>query len=445
MPITKEYITLSIEDIIPYENNPRINDDAVAGVVESIKQCGELDPIEVDENNIILSGHTRLLAYKELEYDSISVLRITGLTEPQKRKYRLLTNKTGEVAVWDFDKLGLELEGLDFDGFDFGFDVDLPSLEEDGQKEQSDDVEHKSLIDRFVVPPFSILDTRQGYWQDRKRAWKALGIKSEVGRKENLIDAPDLPQYADNGLKGIAVQTSIFDPVLAEIMYRWFNKDGGLIYDCFAGGSVRGIVASKLGYEYIGIDLRQEQIDANRKQAQQLELSPVWQCDDSQNADAYIEDETADLVFTCPPYADLEVYSDDARDISNMDYEDFKKVYKNILSIACRKLKKNRFAIIVIGDVRDKQGAYRNLIDYTKECMLDNGLKTYNEFILIEQSGTGALRAKHQFEGMRKAIKTHQNVLVFFKGNIKRIKDELGTLVIDDDVFNEKDQKAVKL
>ncbi len=68
MPITKEYITLSIEDIIPYENNPRINDDAVAGVVESIKQCGEIDPIEVDENNIILSGHTRLRAYEQLKY-----------------------------------------------------------------------------------------------------------------------------------------------------------------------------------------------------------------------------------------------------------------------------------------------------------------------------------------------------------------------------------------
>ena len=139
MPIIKEYITLNIEDIIPYENNPRINDDAVAGVVESIKQCGELDPIEVDENNVILSGHTRLRAYGQLEYKQVSVLKITGLTEPQKRKYRLLTNKTGEVAAWDFDKLGLELEGLDFDGFDFGFDVDLPILEEDAQKEVVED------------------------------------------------------------------------------------------------------------------------------------------------------------------------------------------------------------------------------------------------------------------------------------------------------------------
>ena len=139
MPITKEYITLSIEDIIPYENNPRINDDAVAGVVESIKQCGELDPIEVDENNVILSGHTRLRAYEQLEYKQVSVLKITGLTEPQKRKYRLLTNKTGEVAAWDFDKLELELEGLDFDGFNFGFDVDLPNFEEDAQKEVVED------------------------------------------------------------------------------------------------------------------------------------------------------------------------------------------------------------------------------------------------------------------------------------------------------------------
>ena len=134
MPITKEYITLNIEDIIPYENNPRINDDAVAGVVESIKQCGELDPIEVDENNVILSGHTRLLAYKQLEYSKVSVLKITGLTESQKRKYRLLTNKTGEKAEWDFDKLRLELEGLDFDGFDFGFDIDADIKTSSGQQ-----------------------------------------------------------------------------------------------------------------------------------------------------------------------------------------------------------------------------------------------------------------------------------------------------------------------
>ena len=159
MSIIKEYITLNIEDIIPYENNPRINDDAVAGVVESIKQCGELDPIEVDENNVILSGHTRLKAYKELGYNSISVLRITGLTEPQKRKYRLLTNKTGEVAAWDLDKLGLELEGLDFDGFDFGFDVDMfdgdSTADEDfdGDVQDKTESEYTEKKEKFTICP----------------------------------------------------------------------------------------------------------------------------------------------------------------------------------------------------------------------------------------------------------------------------------------------------
>ena len=155
MPITKEYITLNIEDIIPYENNPRINDDAVAGVVESIKQCGELDPIEVDENNIILSGHTRLRAYEQLKYKQVSVLKITGLTEPQKRKYRLLTNKTGEVAAWDFDKLGLELEGLDFDDFDFGFDFssDKEEYTFDEDVDDKSESEYDKKKEKYTICP----------------------------------------------------------------------------------------------------------------------------------------------------------------------------------------------------------------------------------------------------------------------------------------------------
>ena len=121
---------------------------------------------------------------------------------------------------------------------------------------------------------------------------------------------------------------SVFDPVICEVIYKWFNIDNGKIYDCFAGGSVRGIVAEYLGYDYTGIDLRQKQVEANKEQAAKIGLSPKWYCDDSLNADKYIKDNSVDLVFSCPPYADLEVYSDDERDISNMNYEDFKKTYK---------------------------------------------------------------------------------------------------------------------
>lgn len=123
--IQKEFLTLPIDEVIPYENNPRVNDIAVNDVVASIRQCGNVDPIEVDENNIILSGHTRLKALKALEYPEVQVLRITGLTDEQKRKYRILANKTAEKAEWDFEKLEVELDGLDFEGYDFGFDLDI--------------------------------------------------------------------------------------------------------------------------------------------------------------------------------------------------------------------------------------------------------------------------------------------------------------------------------
>jgi ParB-like chromosome segregation protein Spo0J len=120
--ITKEFITVKLGELHPYENNPRINDNAVSHVKESIKQCENLDPIEIDENGVILSGHTRLLALQELGYTETEVVRISGLDEDQKRKYRILANKTNEIADWDFDKLAEELDGLDFDGFDFGFE-----------------------------------------------------------------------------------------------------------------------------------------------------------------------------------------------------------------------------------------------------------------------------------------------------------------------------------
>lgn len=119
--ITKEFKRLKLTDIHPYKNNPRRNDEAVEDVIASIQQCENIDPIEVDEKGVILSGHTRLKALAKMGYDETDCLVITGLTEKQKKKYRLLTNKTGEKSGWDFGLLDAELDGMDFEGFDFGF------------------------------------------------------------------------------------------------------------------------------------------------------------------------------------------------------------------------------------------------------------------------------------------------------------------------------------
>lgn len=120
----KELKRVKLTEIKPYANNPRHNDNAVETVAESIRQCEYIAPIIVDENMIILAGHTRHKALKALGKKEAEVMIVTGLTNEQKRKYRLLDNKTNEFASWDIDALEVELEDIDFEGFDFGFDIE---------------------------------------------------------------------------------------------------------------------------------------------------------------------------------------------------------------------------------------------------------------------------------------------------------------------------------
>lgn len=132
-----------LSEIYPYEKNPRKNDGAVDAVAESIRQCGYIAPIIVDECGVILAGHTRYKALLKLGYTECQVAVAAGLSEEKKRKYRILDNKTGEFAGWDFDLLQEEIRELDFDGFDFGFafpdsgalDLDESSSAEEEQEE----------------------------------------------------------------------------------------------------------------------------------------------------------------------------------------------------------------------------------------------------------------------------------------------------------------------
>ena len=228
-----------------------------------------------------------------------------------------------------------------------------------------------------------------------------------------------LVEYAKANVTG----TSIFDPVLCEVIYNWFSNKDSVVFDPFAGGSVRGVVAEMLGRRYIGIDLSQRQVDANQTAADALCVCPAWHCDDSRNADRYIPDGSADLVFSCPPYHNLEKYSNHPLDLSNMNYTDFIEAYRKIISTSCRKLKENRFAVFVVGDIRDSKGAYRDFISDTKRIFQESGLCLYNEIILLNQLCTAPMRAGTPFSRNRKVAKVHQNVLVFYKGNPKTIKN----------------------
>jgi len=125
-----EIVKLPLNSIIPYERNPRINDIAVDDVAESIRQVGYRARIIVDENNVIICGHTRLKALQKLGWKEAEVQRELDMTEEQKKKYRLLDNKVAERAEWDYELLDWELQGIDFEGYDFGFDIPDLSFDE---------------------------------------------------------------------------------------------------------------------------------------------------------------------------------------------------------------------------------------------------------------------------------------------------------------------------
>ena len=143
MDIQKELVRKKVSDLIPYKKNPRtIPQEAIDDVCESYRQCGVIDPIEIDEKNVILSGHTRRLAALQLEIEEVDCLLVKGLTSAQKRKYRILANKTGERTGWDYELLAEEIEDLDFEGYDFEFDI--PELDVSFSKdefEKADDYE----------------------------------------------------------------------------------------------------------------------------------------------------------------------------------------------------------------------------------------------------------------------------------------------------------------
>jgi len=294
------------------------------------------------------------------------------------------------------------------------------------------------VAQKFLVSPFSVLNAREGDWQERKRAWAAMGIKGEIGRGENALGFSKSVQaklrnegdYARGSgesfelASGVDNGTSIFDPVLCELAYRWWSGEGAQILDPFAGGSVRGIVAAHLGRKYWGCDLRAEQIEANRVQGVALcegKPQPEWVCGDSMNEVEKAPE--ADFIFSCPPYGDLEQYSDLREDLSAMPHKDFVIAYRTIILRACKRLRENRFACFVVGDFRDGKGNYRNFVSETIAAFLDAGLALYNEAILVTSVGSASMRVTRQFSAGRKLCKTHQNVLVFVKGDGRKASD----------------------
>ena len=456
--VTKQ---VPIEQIKPYEQNPRRNQDAVEAVAESIREFGFRQPLVCSMDMVIICGHTRWKAARLLGLESVPVHVVDNLTSAQERALRIADNKTADLSTWDDDLLAKEIQALLAENYD----VEKIAFEDDelerllsggiGENEAM-----TSLSDRFGISPLTLLDARGGAWRRRKEGWLSHGIKSEIGRKDDITfskssQPPELyrmknrierregrtlqwdefiekcPEAKEKMQSGV----SIFDPVLCELAYRWFCAQGGVVLDPFAGGSVRGIVAALTGRQYCGVDLRKEQIEANVANWAQCQSkapadapAPEWATGDSIHIGKLFKGRKADRVFSCPPYADLEVYSDDPADLSNMSYRMFRQKYRQIIAETCGLLNENRFAVWVVGEVRgkDKGGAYRNFVGDTIEAFGAAGLSYYNEAILVTPFGSSVIRAGGMFASARKLCKVHQNVLVFVKGDPAKATEWIG-------------------
>jgi hypothetical protein len=231
---TPQIVLRPIAALIPYSRNARTHsDEQVAQIAASLVEFGWTNPILTDGDGGIIAGHGRLLAARKVQQAGkaipnwpdpaqVPTIPLAHLTPAQRKAYVLADNQLALNAGWDSDMLRLELVDLQDGGFDMGllgFGDDLAALMAgagDGGAGGDAGPGAGSLSERFMIPPFSVFNAREGWWQDRKRAWLALGIKSELGRGGGQGTPPHPPtvtRNADGTLNytGTAGQSERFD------------------------------------------------------------------------------------------------------------------------------------------------------------------------------------------------------------------------------------------
>lgn len=501
-----------LAELHPYYKNPRKgNVDAIA---ESLRVRGQYKPIVVNVGTYtgrpmeILAGNHTYLAAAALSWDAIDVVTV-DVPDEQAAQIVLADNRIADLGDYDDDLLRDVLgDAGDLTGTGYT-EADLEAM----FAEPSEPTDKTSLAAEFGAPPLTVLSSRAGEWQERKKAWMGAGLRSEAGRDEALVfDSPQsrfinwykvknaaeaaaghsltdeavLSAHREQ-LRDIGGGTSVFDPALAEVLLAWYSAPGSRVIDPWAGGAVRGVVSAALGREYVGVELRPEQIEANRammpvvREATAAQLGdgdgsadwlagtvadvlgdlpdesfdlafseapafpaeargeddgppdsrprwidPEWIEGDSTQRLASIEGESFDMALGCPPYYDLEAYSDDPRDLSNMTPAEFDAAMARTIAQVGRVLRPDSFAVFVVGSVRDKKGHILDMRRCMSQAAEAAGMALVNDAVLLTPIGSAAMRAARGFRGGRTLARVHQEVLVYVKGSRKRAAERLG-------------------
>ena len=263
-------ILININDLIPYENNPRINDNAVDAVANSIKEFGFKVPIVVDKNNVIVAGHTRLKAAQKLGLEEVPVIVADDLTEEQIKAFRLVDNKVSELANWDFSKLEVELNGIEMDMSQFNFDMKELSKEFDKNKEVvEDDFDIDAELEKIEEPT-----SKRGDVFQLDNHYLMCGdstVKEDVerlmnGNKADLVvtDPPYNVAYEGSTKDKLTIMNDKMTPeqfkeFLTEAFRRLYEilKEGGAFYIWL---SSREQVNFEMALNEAGLNVRQQLI-----------------------------------------------------------------------------------------------------------------------------------------------------------------------------------------
>lgn len=264
------------------------------------------------------------------------------------------------------------------------------------------DMNDKSMKSRLGFLPCSL-------WKPDINITKFL--KKEINDtcqvRETLNSSrPDRRHGVNNG------KCSVFNPHLAQMILAAYAPNNAKIYDPFGGGGTRGYIATKMGHYYTGIEIREEEYLRVKKQMSKWNIYFNFILGDSTK---YIPEEEVDFIFTCPPYYDLEVYSNLTNDLSNAKtYKDYLDLLDKVIKNSYKVLKKGCFAIFVVGNFRNKTGELENLNGDLINLAKKNGFKLWDELIWMGASNVALTRCG-KFEKNRKSVRMHEYIIVLKK------------------------------
>lgn len=287
-----------------------------------------------------------------------------------------------------------------FSDDDLGLDKSLDNIKSDLNL-FGEEIPRNSVLDRIGFLPISI-------WRPD---WdKVKTMKAWVG---DAGQSRELQEGTKMNLLGSKYTTSIFNPHLAQMIISAYAPIGARIFDPFAGGGTRGFVSSAMKHEYFGIEIRQNEVD--RLKARMAEIGTYFEvvCGDSRNYP--IDTSAFDFSLTCPPYYDLEIYSDIEGDMSNVQtYGQFTGMLRDSIKTTYKALKQGSLSVWVVGNFRDKRGDLRHFNGDFVRLATECGFRLHDELIFWGASNV-AFQRSGQFVANRRSVRVHEYIIILIK------------------------------